>query len=133
MHLIDSSIILAVLTGTPAGVWARAKLESLQSVGGVFINQIIYSETCTLAESRAEADEWLTGLVQFVALNWECAYPAGQAYRLYKARGGKKSRMLPDFLIAAHAQSMGWKLMTNNAADVTGYFPALKIISPPKV
>jgi predicted nucleic acid-binding protein len=38
--------------------------------------------------------------------------------------------MLPDFLIAAHADSLGWTLITNNPRDVRSYFPNFKMISP---
>jgi predicted nucleic acid-binding protein len=130
MHLVDSSSIIAILTAEDSGPWLRDKLDELRPLGGVFINQIVFAETCAMARSQQEASEWLEGLVERVSLNWECSFPAGSAYRLYKERGGKKPRMLPDFLIAAHAASLGWSLVTNNPADVRSYFPTLKIISP---
>jgi predicted nucleic acid-binding protein len=132
MHLVDSSVLYSILLGEKSGQWALAKLDDLRSVGGVFINQIIYSEMCAFAESEEEAETVLSPLVSRVDFPWHAAFPAGRAFKLYRKRGGRKNRMLPDFLIAAHADVMGWKLVTNNARDIQSYFPELDIISPPK-
>lgn len=132
MHLLDSSILIALLTEEASADWVETTLAELRPLGGIFINQIVFSEICALFESESELEALLEGVAEKISLNWECAFPAGKAYRLYKTRGGKKPRMLPDFLIAAQAYSLGWTLVTNNAADVRNYFPKLKIISPPE-
>jgi predicted nucleic acid-binding protein len=130
VHLVDSSTLIAILTDETSAEWAENTLNRLRPMGGVFINQIVFSEICALFDSAREAEDLLSGVVERVALNWHSAWPAGRAYRLYKSRGGKKPRMLPDFLIAAHADSLGWALITNNPSDVRNYFPNLKLISP---
>ena len=130
MHLIDSSTLIALLTDESTADWAEKTLDQLRPLGGVFINQIVFAEICALFDTEKAAEELLSGVVDRVELNWNSAFPAGKAFRLYKTRGGKKPRMLPDFLMAAHADSLGWSLVTNNPADVTNYFPKLKIVSP---
>ena len=130
MHLVDSSTLIALLTDEETADWAQKTLDDARPAGGVFINQIVFSEICALFDSETEVNALLNGVVDFIELNWQCAFPAGKAYRLYKSRGGKKPRMLPDFLIAAHAVSLGWTLVTNNSADVRHYFPNLKILHP---
>lgn len=130
MHLVDSSIIIAILTGEKNAVALLSRLKELRAAGGVFVNQIVFSETAALAETEEQAEKWIRPLADRHDLPWQACFPAAQAFRLYRTRGGKKERMLPDFLIAAHADAMGWKLFTNNAADIRGYFPRLKIILP---
>lgn len=130
MHLVDSSIIIAILTGEKNAVRLFARLKELRAAGGVFVNQIVYSETTGFAETEEQAEQWIRPLADKHDLPWEACFPAAQAFNIYKSRGGKKERMLPDFLIAAHAAAMGWKLFTNNASDVRDYFPKLEIISP---
>jgi predicted nucleic acid-binding protein len=130
VHLVDSSTLIAILTDEMSAGWAENTLDKLRPRGGVFINQIVFSEICALFDSAQEAENLLAGVVERVELNWQSAWPAGKAYQLYKSRGGKKPRMLPDFLIAAHADSLGWTLITNNPRDVRNYFPNLKMISP---
>ena len=130
MHLVDSSTLIALLTDEATADWAQNTLDAARPVGGVFINQIVFSEICALFESEDAVNSLLDGVVDLVELNLPCAFPAGKASRLYKSRGGKKERMLPDFLIAAHAASLGWTLVTNNPGDVRHYFPNLKIVHP---
>lgn len=131
MHLVDSSALIALLTDELTADWVEQTLNARRALGGVFINQIVYAELCALFDSEAEASAALREVVERVELNWISGFPAGKAYRLYKRRGGRKARMLPDFLIAAHAHSLGWALITNDPADVRSYFPGLKVISPP--
>jgi Predicted nucleic acid-binding protein, contains PIN domain len=130
MHLVDSSIIIAILTGEKNAADLFATLKELRAAGGAFVNQIVFSETTALADSEEQAEKWLRPLADRHDLPWKACFPAAQAFRLYRTRGGKKERMLPDFLIAAHADAMGWKLFTNNAADIRNYFPRLKILTP---
>jgi predicted nucleic acid-binding protein len=131
MYLLDSSVLIALLTEENHANWVESTLDELRPLGGVFINQIVFSEICALFDSETQLESLLDGVVEKINLNWECSFPAGKAYKLYKSRSGKKTRMLPDFLIAAHAHSLGWTLVTNNAADIRSYFPKLKIITPP--
>ena len=60
----------------------------------------------------------------------EAAYLAGRAYRLYRERGGRRDRVLPDFLIGGHAVARGYRILTRDGARYRGYFPALNIIAP---
>ena len=124
--------MIALLTDELTAEWVEHTLNSLRPAGGVFINQIVFSEICALFASEMEAEELLRDVVERMDLPWASCWPAGKCYRLYKTRGGKKPRMLPDFLIAAHADALGWSLVTNNPDDVRGYFPKLKIIYPPR-
>ncbi len=131
MNLVDSSTLIALLTDEATADWAEETLNTRRRLGGVFINQIVFAEICALFDSEEDASEKLRGVVGRVDLPWACSYTAGTAYRIYKTRGGSKPRMLPDFLIAAHAASLGWSLVTNNPKDVKNYFPGLKLVRPP--
>jgi hypothetical protein len=48
----------------------------------------------------------------------------------YRRRGGAKTRVLPDFLIGAHAAVEGWPLLTRDAGRIRTYFPRLEVIAP---
>lgn len=131
MNLVDTSTLVALLTDEATADWVEQTLNTRRQLGGVFINPIVFSELCALFDSEAEAEETLRSIVGRVDLPWSAAFPAGHAYRLYKRRGGKRVRMLPDFLIAAQADAQGWALITNNPKDVRSYFPDVELIHPP--
>lgn len=58
------------------------------------------------------------------------AGPAGWAHTLYRQRGGRRERTLPDFLIGAHAFVAGHMLLTRDPSRYRTYFPELTIIAP---
>lgn len=60
----------------------------------------------------------------------EAGLVAGQAHRNYCARGGTRTRTLPDFLIGAHASISGHRLLTRDAGRFRTYFPDVEIIAP---
>ena len=45
---------------------------------------------------------------------WDAAYLASQAFARYRMRGGRKPRMLADFLIGAHAAVASHCLVTRD-------------------
>ena len=65
-----------------------------------------------------------------LALPWEAAFLAGKVFIRYRARGGARTRPLPDFFIGAHAAVAGLTLLTRDARRYREYFPKLKLIAP---
>jgi predicted nucleic acid-binding protein len=55
---------------------------------------------------------------------------AGQIFRQYRQRGGKRDRVLADFLIAAHAKTRCSRLLTRDRGFYRSYFPKLTLIEP---
>jgi len=57
---------------------------------------------------------------------------AGKVFRQYRARGGSRTGVLPDFFIGAHAEIMKWKLATRDAERIARYFPKVHLLTPKK-
>jgi predicted nucleic acid-binding protein len=55
---------------------------------------------------------------------------AGKAFHRYRAAGGSRSAILPDFFIGAHAAVTGLPLLTRDKRRYRSYFPTLNLISP---
>lgn len=55
---------------------------------------------------------------------------AGKAFVLYRRKGGKKSNVLADFFIGAHAAVLGCPLLTRDAQRYRSYFPSVELITP---
>jgi predicted nucleic acid-binding protein len=132
MILVDSNVIIDVLTGDPAWQsWSEAALSDAADRDEVAINPIIYAEiasgfaTLTELENRLGAD-----VFRRLELPYEAGFVAGQAFVEYRRRGGLRTSPLPDFYIGAHAAVSGLSLLTRDVRRYTGYFPKVRLIAP---
>ena len=55
---------------------------------------------------------------------------AGKAFRRYRSAGGRRTRVLPDFFLGAHAVVSNSLLITRDAARYRTYFPGIMLIAP---
>ena len=131
--LIDSNVLIDVLgpVNLPHRIWSLAALRRVSDEGQVVVSAIVWAE---IAEPQ-RSEDFLAGIfARFRPLReafpFEAAYAAGLAHRAYVGRGGKRERTLPDFLIGAHADARGHRLLTRDPARYRTYFPSLDIIAP---
>ena len=131
--LIDSSILIDVLGPSAAAArpWSLAALQAVYEEGAIVLSAVVWAELTTSSVSEqtlVRSFDWLRPRRE--DLPFEAAYPAGRAHRLYRLRGGRRDRTLPDFLIGAHALVSGHRLLTRDAVRYRSYFPDLTIIAP---
>jgi len=69
------------------------------------------------------------GLV-IAAIPRPALFLAGKAFQRYRSAGGRRTGVLPDFFIGAHAVVAGATLMTRDAARYRSYFPGVVLIAP---
>jgi predicted nucleic acid-binding protein len=55
---------------------------------------------------------------------------AGKAFHRYRSAGGKRTGVLPDFFLGAHAVVSDCLLITRDAARYRTYFPGIMLIAP---
>ncbi len=55
---------------------------------------------------------------------------AGKAFQRYRAAGGIRTGVLPDFFLGAHAQITDSLLLTRDLSRYRTYFPLVELISP---
>jgi predicted nucleic acid-binding protein len=114
--LVDTNVLIDVIGGDPVfGTRSRDALAECAERGVLVINPIIYSEMAAFVPEREELDELLPPtLFRRDPLPWAAAFLAGRAYRRYRDRGGKRERILADFLIGAHAAVEGLGLVSRD-------------------
>lgn len=136
--LLDTNVIIALWDNDPAvNGPARLALENALARGALAINGVVYGE---LLGYEGREEEFLerflakTGITVEWDLDepiWRTAGRAFQAYASRRARSGssKPRRILPDFLIGAHASKRGYTLLTLDLGHFRAAFPDMRIFT----
>lgn len=81
------------------------------------------------SQRRANLEAVLENLgARFEAIGAEAAWLAGHTFRTYPQVGGPREHVIPDFLIAAHAQVQADQLAASNRGYFRKYFPKLPLL-----
>lgn len=132
MTVVDTNVLLDVATSDPHwAVWSQEQLDRAEFKGDLVINGVIYAEFSVGYARLEEVDEVLDAIaVELSDIPRSALFLAGKAYRRYRASGGTRLGVLPDFFIGAHAAAIGAELLTRDPARYRSYFPTLRLITP---
>ena len=125
---VDTNILIDLL-GDDSGHSNRAEawLSTARSRGSVIICPVVYGEIAPNFGSKSELDDALTSLsIVLSPITAEIAYEAGLRWRRYRQAGGPRTRILPDFLIGAHALVSADTFLTRDERFYRSYFPELQ-------
>jgi predicted nucleic acid-binding protein len=128
----DSNVLLDVI-GRPTdwAAWSIRQLKYCYETGTLVLNQVVYAEIARELDSREALDLTLERLrIEKEQVPFEACFSAGQAHRAYRRNGGRRERVLPDFLIGAHAAHGGYRVLTRDAQRYRAYFPEVDVIAP---
>ena len=124
---VDTNVLLDVFV--PDERWGRQSADRLRSAyasGAVVVCEVVYAELVPAFGDRAELEEALAQLnVTISPLNSPIAYEAGVRWMRYRRAGGSRTRILPDFLIGAHALAAADTFLTRDQGFFATYFPDL--------
>ena len=97
----------------------------------MIVNPVVVAESSARIEHLADVIGMLqrTGLT-YEALSMEAAHLAGKTHFLYRRGGGTRDRVLPDFLIGAHAATRGYRILSRDQARYRIYFKDVEVIAP---
>ena len=129
---IDSSVILDVIADDPT--FARDSEIGLRR--GAAEGQLVICE-CVLAEiypafgDKQLLDNFLGDWqLDFVPSSRASAILAGRHFAHYLERGGKRARIVADFVIGAHAAIHADRLITRDRGYLRDYFSDLVLLEP---
>lgn len=133
MILVDTNVLLDLVTDDPVwSEWSLARLEEAALAGPIVINDIVYAETSIRYDRIEDIDAMLAqAMIDIAPTPRPALFLAGKAFQRYRAAGGRRTGVLPDFFIGAHAAVQGWPLLTRDAGRYRSYFPKLTLIAPP--
>ena len=133
MTLVDTNVLLDLVTADPVWAnWSIAALDAADTAGPVWINDVVYAELSVRFAEIETLDTMLDeARVDLAPIPRPALFLAGKAFLRYRAAGGGRTGVLPDFFIGAHAAVANWNLLTRDAALYRTYFPTVRLIAPP--
>ena len=127
---VDTSVLLDILVddkqyaATSEATLARARAE-----GRLIVCESVVTELRPALQSDDEVSQFFDDLgIEFLPSSLESAILAGNTYTEYLKNRGSVRRVLPDFLIAAHARCFADRLLARDRGYYRNYFKDLIIL-----
>lgn len=106
---------------------SRGWLRRAYDRGAIVVCDVVYAELVPFFADRAALDAALREIgASLASLDAASAYEAGRRWQRYRAAGGPRQRIMPDFLIGAHAITVADTFLTRDRGFYATYFPELK-------
>jgi predicted nucleic acid-binding protein len=132
MTLVDTNVLLDIATNDPKwAAWSLRHLDAAATQGPALIHAVVYAEF-SIGYARIEEVEKVLADVDLKLAETPRAtlFLAGKAFLRYRAQGGARAGVLPDFFIGAHAVVARFSLLTRDPRRYRAYFPGVELIAP---
>jgi predicted nucleic acid-binding protein len=129
---VDTSVLLDVFRADPSfGPASREALRAATTEGRAVACAAVWAEVAAAFPADEAAREALdTAGIEFSPTTADAAMRAARAWTAYRARGGRRQRVVADFLIGGHATVAADRLLTRDRGFYRAYFRGLTIFDP---
>jgi predicted nucleic acid-binding protein len=128
---LDSSVLWAIIKNEPGHDQWLAALLRAASDGPLIISPIAFAELAPSTTDAEALNEFLGQLaISYDPITPAAAHLAGLAFKRYRQAGGPRMHLVPDFVIAAHAQVQANRLAAIDRGYLRQWFPDLSLLAP---
>jgi predicted nucleic acid-binding protein len=128
---LDSNILIDLVDDShDESGWSQEVMGSLDNPLLV-VNFVVLAEVARAFTTPARLLVFLESIgVELKQIDAQTAFRAGQAHSRYRRSSGPRQAILADFLIGAHAATLGATLITRDRGRFSTYFPELTLMTP---
>jgi predicted nucleic acid-binding protein len=132
MTLVDTNVLLDIAIDDPRWApWSLHQLDAAVIRGPVLINAVVYAEFSIGYARIEEVDRVLADAgLELTEIPRAALFLAGKVFQRYRAKGGSRTGVLPDFFIGAHAAVAQFPLLTRDPRRYRTYFSSIALIAP---
>jgi predicted nucleic acid-binding protein len=130
--LVDTNVLLDLVTDDPVWAeWSQLQLRAAAATDMLAINEAVFAELSVRYAVIEQVESMLARVhATFLPTPIPALFLAGKAFQRYRAAGGIRTGVLPDFYLGAHAQITDSLLLTRDMSRYRTYFPLVELISP---
>ena len=127
---IDSSVLWAIIKKEETSeAWCEALLVAAAE-GALIISPVAFAELAPSASNSVALMDFLNRLsISYEPISCEAAFLAGETFKAYRKAGGPRQHLVPDFLIAAHAQIRADRLAATDRGYLRKWFSDLPLLT----
>ncbi|MEO6625132.1 MAG: type II toxin-antitoxin system VapC family toxin [Burkholderiaceae bacterium] len=129
---VDTNVLIDVFgADLKFGDASASMLRRCLNEGAIMACDVVWSETRAAFPSDIGFSEAMQVLgVEFSVLSVAAANLAGANWKKYRAGGGRRERVMADFMIGAHAATQCDRLLTRDRVYYRKYFSNLVVLDP---
>ena len=130
---VDTNILIDILEPDPVyGPTSKDALKQCLQEGSVLACEVVWAEIVTAFSHDCER---AVGALRKIGIGYssmglDAALKAAAYWATYRGKGGKRNRIVADFLIGGHALVQCDRLLTRDRGFYRGYFTSLDVKSP---